>query len=128
MRGSPFIRLLAILAVMALMGIPLRQLTTRRVAAAAPAPAQPQAESAVHLEVTATSGPFEFVVKNLGNVIWKGETDGKPVTQDVKLPLPPEGIELGLEGEFKGAPLPAAVKLAVTPENGSTLEKVVWAN
>ena len=126
MKGSPLVRFLAIVAIMGLMFLPLRRLTSGRAAAAAPVAEHEAAQSSVHLEMTATTGPFEFEVKYLGKTIWKGEAGVKATAQDVHLPFPPEGIDLGLEGSFKGTPLPAAVMLSVTPENGSPLEKTIW--
>ncbi len=112
---------------MALMFVPLRKLTSRRAAAAVVA-APAAAESSLHLEITATSGPFQFVVKHLGNVIWKGDAGTAPVSENVKMDFPPEGVDLVLQGKFKDPSEPGAVKLAVTPENGSKLERVVWAS
>lgn len=112
---------------MALLFIPLRQLTNAR-AVVQPVVVRVMPESALQLAITATSGPFEFVVKHLGNVIWKGEANTTTVIQMLQLPFPAEGLELGLEGDFKNATVPAAVKLSVTPKNGATLEQVVWTS
>lgn len=112
---------------MAVLFIPLRRLTNARAAV------QPMVErvtplTTVRLAITATSGPFIFVIRHLGKVIWEGEANTQTVTQTLPLPFPPEGLELGLTGRIQGAAQSAAVKLTVTPEDGSTLEKVVWAS
>ncbi len=111
---------------MLLMFIPLQRLTSRR-AVAAPIAERVSVSSAIHVEITATAGPFPFVLKHLGNVVWKGEAGPNALEHELSLPFPPEGIELGLEGALKDPTQPAAVKLKVVPANGFALEKVVWA-
>ena len=65
---------------MLLMFIPLQRLTSRR-AVAAPIAERVSVSSAIHVEITATAGPFPFVLKHLGNVVWKGEAGPNALEQ-----------------------------------------------
>jgi hypothetical protein len=127
MRGSPLLRVL--LVVIALLAVlwPLRSLTTHR-AETAPTPQTASTPgSNVHLVLISTSVPFTFEVSHLGKTIWKGEAMESSVASDVKMPFPPEGIDLLVDAKWQGDKQ-AAVRLDVAVDNGDTTTKTLWGN
>jgi hypothetical protein len=128
MRGSPLLRLLAVVIALLAVLWPLRRLTTHRTEApsvAAPTAVAP--ESNVHLVLTSTSFPFTFEVSHLGKTIWKGEATESSVTKDVKMVFPSEGIDLSVEAKWPGDKQ-GAVKLDVTPDESDTMTKTLWGS
>lgn len=125
MRGSPLIRAgLVMLALLALL-LPLRSLTRER-AAEPPTPApDARAAQAVILSLTSTARPTRFTVTHLGRPLWSGETTGTTLTTEVRLPFPPEGIDLGLTAQWAGGTT-GAVRLGVSPNGGDVLERTAW--
>jgi hypothetical protein len=125
MRGSPLLRVL--LVVIALLAVlwPLRSLTTHR-AETAPTPQTASTPgSNVHLVLTSTSVPFTFEVSHLGKTIWKGEAMESSVASDVKMPFPPEGIDLLVDAKWQ-SDKQAAVRLDVAADNNDTTTKTLW--
>src|SRR6266404_9404000 len=95
MRGSPLLRLLAVVIALLAVLWPLRRLTTHRTEApSATPPSAAESEPKVHLVLTSTSFPFTFEVSHLGKTIWKGEATESSVAKDVKMAFPSEGIDL----------------------------------
>jgi hypothetical protein len=130
MRGSPLLRaLLAFLTILAL-GYPLRRVTgaaddgnSAAKPAAAPTDSQPLA--AITLQLTFTTAPASFVVRHLGHDVWNGG-GAKSESQTLRLPYPPQGIELHLDAAFPAdAPLSAA-RLVLTDPAGDRHEKSCW--
>jgi hypothetical protein len=128
MKGSPLLRLLAVVIALLAVLWPLRSLTTYRTAApAAAAPTAAESESDVHLVLTSTSFPFTFEVSHLGKTIWKGEATESNAEKDVKIAFPPEGIDLLVDAKWQGDKQ-AAVRLDVTPDDGDTMTKTLWGS
>ncbi len=130
MQGSPLIGAAIILAVLAMMVIPLRRLTNAPAAAmAAPAPGVAAAGAArVHLELESSHAPFSFEISHLGKTIWKGDAREKTVASDVAMEFPKEGVDLGIAISWPGDASREAVKLAVTAGNEATVEKTLWGS
>jgi hypothetical protein len=128
MKGSPLVRLLAVVIALLAVLWPLRSLTTHRTEApVAAAPTASESESDVHLVLTSTSFPFTFEVSHLGKTIWKGEATESSVAKDVKMAFPSEGIDLLVDAKWQGDKQ-AAVRLDVTPDDGNTMTKTLWGN
>jgi hypothetical protein len=127
MRGSPLLRLLAVMIALLAVLWPLRRLTTHRTEAPAAVPTAAESESNVHLVLTSTSFPFTFEVLHLGKTIWKGEAMESSVAKDVKIAFPSEGIDLLVDAKWQGDKQ-AAVRLDVTPDDGNTMTKTLWGN
>jgi hypothetical protein len=128
MRGSPLLRLLAVVIVLLAVLWPLRRLTTHRTEVPpSAAPTATESESNVHLVLTSTSFPFTFEVSHLGKTIWKGEATESNVAKDVKMAFPSEGIDLLVDAKWQGDKQ-AAVRLDVTPDDGNTMTKTLWGN
>jgi hypothetical protein len=128
MKGSPLLRLLAVVIAMLAVLWPLRSLTTHRTETpAAGAPTASESESDVHLVLTSTSFPFTFEVSHLGKTIWKGEATESNVAKDVKMAFPSEGIDLLVDAKWQGDKQ-AAVRLDVMPDDGNTMTKTLWGN
>jgi hypothetical protein len=128
MRGSPLLRLLAVVIALLAVLWPLRRLTTHRTEApSAAAPTAVAPESNVHLVLTSTSFPFTFEVSHLGKTIWEGEATESSVANDVKMAFPSEGIDLLVDAKWQGDKQ-AAVRLDVTPDDGNTMTKTLWGN
>jgi hypothetical protein len=128
MKGSPLLRLLAVVIALLAVLWPLRSLTTHRTEApAAAAPTVAESESDVHLVLTSTSFPFTFEVSHLGKTIWKGEATESSVAKDVKMAFPSEGIDLLVDAKWQGDKQ-AAVRLDVTPDESDTMTKTLWGS
>jgi hypothetical protein len=123
--GSPLVRALVALGVLLLLLVPLRSFTTARAKPAAAAPtATPAAETLAHLEIVSTRTPFTFAVSHLGRIVWQGAA-ASPAKTDIKLPIPPQGIDLSLSITWDG-PGEAAAKLIVTHDDNDPVERTVW--
>lgn len=128
MTGSPLVRALVALGVLLLLLVPLRSFTTARTKPAATAPSTtPAAETLAHLEIVSTKIPFTFAVSHLGKIVWQGTAASSPAETDVKLPIPPQGIDLSLTITWS-APGEAAAKLTVTHGNNDPVERTVWGD
>ena len=127
MRGSPLIGTAIILALLGLMLIPLRRLTTAQAVSSAPATiVEPSAKATpVHLELESSHAPFSYEISHLGKVIWKGDAMDKDVQSDVAMEFPQEGVDLRIAVSWPDDASREAVKLAVT-ENDSIVEKTLW--
>lgn len=130
MRGFPLLRaVLTFLAILAL-GYPLFKVTGAAESGATAPPAAPPAlpdpkMSEVALQISFTSPPDQFVVQHLGREVWRG-TGAAGAERTLRLPYPPEGIELRFSVEFPaGAPL-AAARLILTDPAGDRHEKSCW--
>lgn len=126
MLGSPLVRAAVALAVLLLLLVPLRSFTAARPpVVAAVAAATP--ETMAHLEVVSTKWPFTFSVGYLGKPIWHGTSDGPSVANDVKLPIPKEGIDLSMDVGWTGAET-AAAKLTLSHDDNEPAERTVWGS
>ena len=128
MQGSPLIGTAIILALLALMLIPLRKLTTAQTASPAPANVvEASAKAApVHLELESSHAPFSYEISHLGKIIWKGDAMDKDVQSDVAMEFPKEGVDLQIAVSWPGDSSREAIKLAVTADDDPTVEKTLW--
>lgn len=126
MRGSPVIRGLAVVAALLLLLVPLVRTTSGRAAAAAPPTAAKSSEArTVALRITSSSTPFAFSVSHLGNVVWEGESTEPHIEKEVKLPFPPEGIDLLVSAEWETSG-PSALELTVERDGLPSVAQTVW--
>lgn len=128
MTGSPLVRALVALGVLLLLLVPLRSFTTARAKPAVVAPsATPAAETLAHLEIVSTKTPFTYAVSHLGKIVWQGTAAASPVETDVRLSIPPQGIDLSLSVTWNESG-EAAAKLVVTHDNNDPVERTVWGD
>lgn len=128
MRGSPLLRALLAFIIIALLGIPLWQLTRPEVVIAAPAPQVPKPEvtKAIHLHLTFTAVPKKFTVTHLDKVIWKATAPEADMEHDVSIAYPAEGVDLQFHIEWpEDGPL-SAMRVQLTDPAGDPHEKSVW--
>ena len=128
MRGSPLLRALLAFIIIALMGIPLWQLTRPEVVVAAPASQAPKPEvaKAIHLHLTFTAVPQKFTISNLDKVIWEATTPEADMEHDVSIAYPAEGVDLQFHIEWpEGGPL-SAMRVQLTDPAGDMHEKSIW--
>ena len=128
MRGSPLLRALLAFIIIALLGIPLWQLTRPGVVVAMPALQAPKPEvaKAIHLHLTFTAVPKKFTVSNLDKVIWEATTPEADMEQDVSMAYPSEGIDLQFHIEWpEDGPL-SALRVQLTDPAGDMHEKSIW--
>jgi hypothetical protein len=126
--GSPLVRALVALGVLLLLLVPLRSFTTARAKPAVVAPsATPAAETLAHLEIVSTKTPFTYAVSHLGKIVWQGTAAASPVETDVRLSIPPQGIDLSLSVTWNESG-EAAAKLVVTHDNNDPVERTVWGD
>jgi hypothetical protein len=59
--------------------------------------------------------------------VWQGKAAASPVATDLKLPIPPEGIDLSLTITWN-EPGEAAAKLSVSHEDNDPVERTVWGD
>lgn len=126
MLGSPLVRAAVALAVLLLLLVPLRSFTAPRARIAMAAPAATR-ETVAHLEIVSTKFPFTFSVAHLGKVVWQGTSPGAAVANDVRLPIPQEGIDLALEIAWQGGET-AAAKLILSHDDNDPVERTVWGS
>ncbi len=132
MRGLPWLRLLLIVAVFAVMGVPVWRLT--RPVAAAVAPAAVTSDSPV-----AAGGPFEievtfvgpppthFQLKQAGQTVLQGDGPGTNFRGQWTASLPKEGTDLTFEAQWPPDAPPAAARVSVSFPSGESVVKVFWA-
>ena len=126
MLGSPLVRAAVALAVLLLLLVPLRSFTAPRAQIAMAAPAATR-ETVAHLEIVSTKFPFTFSVEHLGKVVWRGTSSIASVANDLRLPIPKEGIDLSLEIEWPDSGN-AAAKLVVTHDDNDPVERTIWGS
>jgi hypothetical protein len=127
MKGSPLTRTALTVLILFALGFPLRQLTGHRLSApvsTAPTPIRNETQK-VHLELTSTTAPFHFIVTHEGKPIWEGDSNSTQVSHDADLRIPASGVDLVLDVSWTGE-RDTAVKLALTPEHGDTIERTIW--
>jgi hypothetical protein len=110
----------------ALAGLPLWQLTHRAPVAMAARPAEIKSPS-VHLEFTLTQPARKLSVRHLGKVVWSGEPADNVAEADIKIPWPPDGVDLRVQIDWpEKAPL-AAARLRLTDPEGVEQEHTIWS-
>jgi len=126
--GSPLLRAFVALGVLLLLLVPLRSFTTARAKQADAAPAaKPTPETLAHLAITSTKTPFTYTVAHLGKVVWQGAAATSPAATDVKLPIPPQGIDLTLSITWS-EPGEAAARLSLGHDDNDPVERTVWGD
>jgi hypothetical protein len=127
MRGSPLLRALVALFVVALAGVPVWKLTHPQPAEATQTVAAPSVlEIPIHL--TFSTAPRRAEVLHLGKVLWRRDSPGIDVTANIALAFPKEGVDLGVKvGWPPGAP-ESAVRIRLTDPDHDTHEKTVWGS
>ena len=128
MRGSPLLRALLAFCIIALLGIPLWQLTRPEVVVAAPAPppAKEELAKAIHLHLTFTTVPKKVVVSNLDKVVWEVTAPEADLEHDVSMAYPAEGVDLQFHIEWPEDGLLSAMRVQLTDPAGDTHDKSVW--
>jgi len=124
-RGSPLLRALLAFIGIALVGLPLWNLTHR--AAVAIAPAVEVKVRPVKIEFTLTQPASKISVRHLGKVVWTGEAAGSSAEAEFTIPWPREGVDLNVQIEWpENAPL-AAARLRLTDPEGGEQERSIWS-
>ena len=126
MRGSPLIRALLVLIVLATLLVPLRRLTSQQ----RPLRAQPPLSHSVpkkplHLELTCTTSPFKYQITNSGQTVWSGSETGATAQTDLNLEFPPEGVDLVMDVAWNEK-RPTAVRLVVKPSDDEATSQTAW--
>jgi hypothetical protein len=131
-RGSPFLRSLCAVCVLLLAAVPLWRLTHRKAAAnVAPRAVGTDAHAAtadvpVQMRIEFTSPPRTLRVVHLARELWVIENPPALVEQTVRLPWPPEGIDLRVQIEWpNNAPLAAARVVVLAPDRAE-FERSIW--
>jgi hypothetical protein len=127
MRGSPLVRALVVLVGLLALLLPLRRLTSHQTVQQPTINTQIPAAKKLHLELTSTSAPFRYEVSFSGKVIWHGESSTNSAASDVDLDFPAEGIDLVLDASWSET-RPTAIRLQITPPDGTPIAKMVWGN
>ncbi len=125
MRGSPLVRAGLVLVALLLLILPLRSLTSARLASSLAAPARAVQTAAVSLTITSTSYPFQFEISHLGKTIWKGESNISKSSKTLALAFPPEGIDLIVAASW-ARPQETAVRIEVARSDQPPLTKTLW--
>jgi hypothetical protein len=127
MRGSPLVRALIAFFIIGLMGWPLWRLTRPEVIAATVQKAATSAvKKAINLHLTFTNVPKSFVIRNVGQEIWKGAAPEVDMEQEVTTDYPDEGVDLQIHVEWpEDGPL-SAMRIQLTDPAGDKHEKSIW--
>ncbi len=109
------------------MAIPLWRLTHERTEAApVEAAVSETGGKAIHLQLSFTQMPREFKVLYSGKAVWTETAPRQDEARDLKIPFPPEGIDLQFEIGWTGDAL-AAAKIQVTIPDGRVIERSIWS-
>ncbi len=125
MRGSPLLRAVFALVVLALVAIPIWKLTHQVAASMDSTAVTPDAKAPVHIALTFAHAPVGFQVLYLGKVVWEERQPADTVQKDFSMEFPKEGIDLEIKAEWlPGTPLTA---MRVTVAHGySSSEQTAW--
>ena len=125
MRGSPLLRALCALVVIASLGYPLWRLTSASATAVPPSVAAETAVQTVNLRLAFTTRPTELEVLHLGTVIWSEAAPAAEFERQLQLPFPEEGIDLEFRFTWPESGL-AAARVELTDPNGEAHERTLW--
>jgi hypothetical protein len=129
-RGSPLIRALVAFAILAVLGLPLWRLTqsTAAIPLAVTAPvAKPSDLAEITLRLSLTSPARAIRVSHLGVVTWKQEMPELESEAAIRIPYPPQGVDLQFAVDWpEEAPL-AAMRIRLMREDGDTVERSIWS-
>ena len=129
MRGSPLLQLLGLVIALGLLAFPLRYLTsaTRIETPLSNSDATPSNVKPVELKLVSSSVPFSFEIQFLGKPLWAGTSQRASDTKTVRIPFPPEGVDLTIEARWSN-PGMAALQLTVTPADQPPLSQTLWGD
>jgi len=129
MTGSPFFRLVLLLAGLVLLAIPAWRLTGR----AAPAPQQPPARGtdtpvrqSVQLRFTSPLPPETIVVQALGKTVTTLRGPDGPWSVEIPLELPAEGIDLVVNATWPGQSPSNALRIQARVGDSDRLDTTLW--
>jgi hypothetical protein len=127
-RGSPLLRAVIAFAALLVLGVPLWRLTKPKAAQPLTAPirdAAPSAAATLRLEFTRL--PRVVNVFHLGKQIWSFSPAQYEVQQALRIPWPPEGVDLRFQIDWPEEPAIAAARIRVTAPDGTEHERCVWS-
>lgn len=117
-----------LVAVIGLFALPLWRLT--HPAERTPLPEGPTAPAEVDpIELRATflpGPPAEFEVRHLGKTVWKVAGADQASSGPLRLPFPPEGIDLEIVARWPMGQANGAVRLGVLRAGAPAVERVAW--
>jgi hypothetical protein len=129
MRGSPLLQLLGLVIALGLLAFPLHYLTsaTRIETPASNSDATPSNVRQVELKLVSSAVPYSFEIQFLGKPLWTGTAQRASDTRTVRVPFPPEGVDLTIEARWSN-PGMAALQLTVTPADQPPLSQTLWGD
>lgn len=125
MRGSPLLRALVAFAVLALLSVPVRRLTTAHATREAVATEESPLAQSLRLRLTFTHIPQELRVLHLGESVLRETPAAAELERDLKLEFPAEGVDLEFQIDWPDDML-GALRIRATDPNGGEHERTVW--
>lgn len=128
MKGSPLLRALVLAGVMLALAWPLHMLTrrgTETVELAGNRPPEAAATSEVPVELTFSRAAQKAELRHLGKVVWSKDQPALSERAELKVPFPPEGLELGVSVVW-GEGAASALRIRLTAPDGGELDRTVW--
>ena len=135
MRGLPWLRLVGVVAIFAIMGWPVWRLTRPGRSATTTAVQTPTETGAASKEVSlglqasfAGPAPASFQVKQAAQTILH-DGDGKKSDFSAQWStfLPKEGVDLTVQASWPPESAQSAVRISVSLPSGQQIEKLFWA-
>jgi hypothetical protein len=129
MRGSPLLQLLGLVIALGLLAFPLHYLTSAPRIETPPSnsDATPSNVRQVELKLVSSAVPYSFEIQFLGKPLWTGTAQRASDTRTVRIPFPPEGVDLTIEARWSN-PGMAALQLTVTPADQPPLSQTLWGD
>jgi len=129
MRGSPLLQLLGLVIALGLLAFPLHYLTSAPRIETPPSnsDATPSNVRQVELKLVSSAVPYSFEIQFLGKPLWTGTAQRATDTRTVRIPFPPEGVDLTIEARWSN-PGMAALQLTVTPVDQPPLSQTLWGD
>ena len=81
----------------------------------------------VELKLVSSAVPYSFEIQFLGKPLWTGTAQRASDTRTVRIPFPPEGVDLTIEARWSN-PGMAALQLTVTPADQPPLSQTLWGD
>jgi hypothetical protein len=129
MRGSPLLQVLGLVIALGLLAFPLHYLTSAPRIETPPSnsDATPSNVRQVELKLVSSAVPYSFEIQFLGKPLWTGTAQRASDTRTVRIPFPPEGVDLTIEARWSN-PGMAALQLTVTPADQPPLSQTLWGD
>ena len=129
MRGSPLLQLLGLVIALGLLAFPLRYLTSATRIETPPSNSDATTSNVkqVELKLVSSAVPFSFEIQFLGKPLWAGTSQRASDTKTVRIPFPPEGVDLTIGARWSN-PGMAALQLTVTPADQPPLSQTLWGD